>query len=458
MEPSILSLLPPILSLLLVILTKKVLLSLGIGIIVGSLMLNGFNPVESIMQIFTIFAGIFVVDGAINDWELYIIFFLLLLGMMASFIAFSGGSQAFGEWAIKRVKTRRGAQLLPIFLGFLVFIDDYFNSILVGNVSRPLTDRHRVSRAKLAYFVDSTSAPVCVIAPLSSWGAYIITIIAGVLTTHGVTEYGSLQAFILMIPMNLYALIALALILAVAWFNLDIGAMKIHEKRAIQTGQLVDPDKKPLAGVQEEIQSSKKGTIGDLVWPIITLVVVTVFFMVLTGIQGTDGEVSLLSIFENTDVSGSLVYGGIAGFITALIFNLRKKVTWTEVTRTSWAGIQSMLPAIYILILAWIIIEIIGDLGTGQYLASLVDGNVSPVLLPAILFLIAAFTAFSTGTSWGDFWCAASHCRRDCSGCRHYDDAANASGWFSGVHFWRPLFTDFRYDDSLFSGGREPSY
>ncbi|WP_368503380.1 Na+/H+ antiporter NhaC family protein [Alkalihalophilus sp. As8PL] len=403
MEGSILSLLPPVLALVMVILTRRVLLSLGVGIIVGALMLNGYNPVDSVVEIASIVGAIFVVDGAINDWELYIIFFLLLLGMMAALVTRSGGSRAFGEWAMKRVKTRVGAQMVSVILGILIFIDDYFNSLTVGNVSRPLTDRHRVSRAKLAYLVDSTAAPMCVIAPVSSWGAYIITIIAGILATHGVTQYEGLQAFMLMVPMNIYALVAIGLVLAVVLFKLDFGAMRVHEERALKTGELVDPESGAIPGDQDDVKVSDKGRVGDLVWPIVALVVGTVAFMIITGIQASEGAATILSTFENTDVATSLLYGGLIGFAVALVLNLIKKTEARDLGATIWAGIKSMLPAIYILLFAWTIIAIIGDLGTGQYLASLVDGNIHPMFLPAILFLIAGFAAFSTGTSWGTF-------------------------------------------------------
>ncbi|WP_216831024.1 Na+/H+ antiporter NhaC family protein [Alkalihalobacterium elongatum] len=403
METSILSLIPPVLALVLVILTRRVLISLGAGIIVGALLLNGFDPISSIAQIFGIVAAIFYVDGAINDWELYIIFFLLLLGMLASLIALSGGSRAFGEWALKRVKTRVGAQLVTVVLGIIIFIDDYFNSLTVGNVSRPLTDRHRISRSKLAYLVDSTAAPMCVISPISSWGAYIIAIIGGILMTHSVTQYQALQAFLIIVPMNYYALFAVLLVLAVAWFKLDFGAMKKHEMLAIETGEVVDKAKGTPPGENMDIQPVDNGKVRDLVLPIITLIVGTIFFMITTGIQGTEGTATLLEIFENTDVAAALVYGGLLGLAAAVILTLTKKVPAKDFGFGLWAGIKSMLPAIYILIFAWTIIEIIGDLGTGAYLASLIDGNIPVALLPVIIFIVAGAMAFSTGTSWGTF-------------------------------------------------------
>lgn len=421
MESSILSLLPPILALVMVILTRRVLLSLGLGAIVGALLLHNFNPLTAAANIYAIVMGIIfdfyvevvtfgtvtraIIDQrfAINTWEFFIVLFLLLLGMMAALITRSGGSRAFGEWAMTRVKTRVGAQLLTVLLGIIIFIDDYFNSLTVGNVSRPLTDRYRISRAKLAYLVDSTSAPMCVIAPISSWGAYIIAIIAGIFATHSVTEYEALQAFMLMIPMNIYALVAIGLVLAVAWFNLDIGPMKKHETRAKETGQLFNPELGPIPGAQDHIVAAK-GKVGDLVWPIVALIVGTVFFMIFTGIQASEGDVSILTIFENTDVATALVYGGLFGLAIALLVNVMKPKSETSLGLSLGIGMKSMLPAIYILFFAWTLTSIIGDLGTGAYLASIVESsNLSPMFLPVILFVIAGFAAFSTGTSWGTF-------------------------------------------------------
>lgn len=421
MESSILSLLPPILALVMVILTRRVLLSLGTGAIIGALMLHSWNPLVAAANIYAIVMGIifdFEAEAtfgevtraivanrfAINTWEFFIVIFLLLLGMMAALITRSGGSRAFGEWAMQKVKTRVGAQLLTVFLGIIIFIDDYFNSLTVGNVSRPLTDRHRISRAKLAYLVDSTSAPMCVIAPISSWGAYIIAIIAGIFATHSVTQYEALQAFMLMIPMNIYALVALGLVLAVAWFNLDIGAMRKHEVLAKETGELWNAKLGAIPGSQDDIKASSKGKVGDLVWPIIALIVGTVFFMITTGIQGTEGDVTILTIFENTDVASALVYGGLFGLIIALLLNVLKPKSETGLGSSLVIGMKSMLPAIYILFFAWTLISIIGDLGTGTYLASIVENsNLNPMYLPVILFIIAGFAAFSTGTSWGTF-------------------------------------------------------
>jgi len=406
MEHGILSLLPPVLALIMVMLTKRVLLSLGVGILVGALMVNQSKELflnEAIAQISTIVSGIFISDGGINTWEFYIILFLLILGMIASLITVTGGSRAFGEWALTKVKTRVGAQFVTGFLGILIFIDDYFNSLTVGNVSRPFTDRHRISRAKLAYIVDSTAAPICVVSPVSSWGAYIITIIGGILVTHGVTQYEALQAFLLIAPMNFYAIFAILFVFAVAYFKLDFGLMRIHEERAQNTGELIDLEKGPVPGESEDAQPVVNGTVGDLIWPIATLIVATVLFMVITGMRATEGQQSLLATFENTDVAAALLYGGLISLAITIMIAFLRRLPLKNLGVGLWAGVKSMLPAIYILIFAWTIIEIIGELGTGEYLASMVNEHIQIGFLPALLFLVAGFMAFSTGTSWGTF-------------------------------------------------------
>lgn len=406
MDFGVLSLVPPVLALIMVMITRKVLLSLGVGIIVGALMVNQQEELflnAAITDIVSIVTGIFYVDGGVNTWEFYIILFLFALGIIAAFMTMSGGSQAFGEWAGRHVKSRVGAQIASGLLGILIFIDDYFNSLTVGNVSRPITDRYRVSRAKLAYNVDSTAAPICVISPISSWGAYIITIIGGILVTHGVTQYGALQAFLIIAPMNFYAVFAILLVFAVAWFKLDFGNMRAHEKRAIETGRVLDETKGPVPGESGAVTAVKTGHVRDLLIPILTLVIMTVVFMVTTGIQGTEGNASLLATFENTDVAAALLYGGAVSLAVTFILAGIQRFSIKEFATGTWAGIQSMLPAVYILLFAWTIIEIIGELGTGEYLAGLVDGNIPLGLLPAILFIIGGFMAFSTGTSWGTF-------------------------------------------------------
>jgi len=402
-EDSALSLIPPLLALGMVMLTKRVLLSLGTGIIAGALLLNNFHISDALERIVRFIISIFYVEGHLNDSELLILFFLLLLGMISALVIMSGGSRAFGEWALKRVKTRVGAQFITTILGMIIFIDDYFNSLTVGNVSRPLTDRHRISRAKLAYIVDSTSAPVCVISPVSSWGAYIISILAGILTTYSVFEYEALKAFIIIVPMNYYAIIALLMVFVVAYYKLDFGSMRVHEARAIIDGQLVDPKKGDVLGEQGKLFELENGKVSNLVLPIVSLIIGTLSAMVWTGIRGSEGEITILSIFENVVVEQSLVYGGLIGLAVSLLMLVGKGVSFKTVQKTLWTGIRSMLPAIYILIFAWTIVSIIGELGTGKYLASMINDNINIALLPALIFVVAGIMALSTGTSWGTF-------------------------------------------------------
>lgn len=409
MENSIYSLLPPILAIVMVIATRRVLLSLATGIISSAFLLADFSIGNTISIIADAVKAIFISDGALNTWNVYIIIFLLLLGIITAFISISGGSRAFGDWAMKRVKTRTGAQVISAVLGIIIFIDDYFNALAVGQVSRPITDRHRVSRAKLAYIIDSTSAPVCSISPISSWGAYIIALIGTILTTHGVTEYSAFSAFMQMVPMNFYVWPTLAIVLIVAFRKMDIGPMKVHEERAEKEGQLYDSNKTVPGELKDHLPTSSAGSVGDLIWPIIALMIGTVAAMLWTGYQATEGNASIIKIFENTDVTKSLLLGGLFGLIVTLAMFFRqafvlKGIQANIFSRGLLDGIKSMLPAIYILLFAWTLGSLIGNLGTGTYLAGVVENaNFNVSYLPLILFLVAGVMAFSTGTSWGSF-------------------------------------------------------
>ena len=259
-----LSLLPPLVALTLAIVTRRVLVSLGVGIVMGAILLADYSVGNAASYVFTKASGVFIEDGGINTWNMSIIAFLIILGMTTALLTLSGGTRAFAEWAQSRVKSKRGSKLLAAFLGVFIFVDDYFNSLAVGAISRPVTDRFYVSRAKLAYILDSTAAPMCVIMPASSWGAYIITIIGGILVTHGVTEYSALGAYVRLIPMNFYAVFALLMVFAVAWFGLDVGKMREHEIEASQgRGFEGDNDQKQAHDLNEEldIQESENGSV-----------------------------------------------------------------------------------------------------------------------------------------------------------------------------------------------------
>lgn len=412
MTNSIWALLPPILMIVMVLLTKRVILSLGVGIVAAAFFTVNFHFTEAVTLIWEAFKGVFVEDGALNTWNVYILLFVLLLGILTSFVSMMGGTNAFGEWMIKRVKTRAGAQIMTMVLGIIIFIDDYFNSLTVGPISRPVTDKHRVSRAKLAYIVDSTAAPISVIAPISSWGAYIIGLIGSVLVAENVTEYSPFGAFLQMIPMNFYVWAALGTVFVIAIRQSDFGPMKKHELRALETGQVESDDQERNSQEEEDLPMSSIGKTSDLFLPIGLLFIATVGMIYWDGLQvvKADGDMSntLMNIFGEADVSLALLVGGIAGIITTWLLFMRhlsaNKVTWSDFGRGVVVGIKSMLGAFLILIFAWAISTLIEQLQTGEYLAGLVEGsNISLTLLPLIVFLMAGFIAFSTGTSWGSF-------------------------------------------------------
>ncbi|MDF2152481.1 tetracycline efflux Na+/H+ antiporter family transporter Tet(35) [Vibrio sp. CAU 1672] len=405
------SLLPPIVALTLAILTRRVLISLGVGIVLGAVLLNDWSVGSAASYVTAQVSSVFVEDGGINSWNMSIVAFLILLGMTTALLTLSGGTRAFAEWAQTRVKSKRGSKLLAAFLGVFIFVDDYFNSLAVGAISRPVTDRFYVSRSKLAYILDSTAAPMCVIMPASSWGAYIITIIGGILVSHGITEYSALGAYVRLIPMNFYAVFALLMVFAVVWFGLDVGKMREHEIAASQ-GRGFDKDQEnDLQEAHElneelDIHESGKGHVSDLVLPIVTLIIATVASMLYTGGQAlaADGQAfSLLGAFENTDVGMSLIYGSLLGLAVAMFTVIKQGIAVNEIVRTLWIGAKSMFGAILILVFAWTIGSVIGDMKTGSYLSTLAQGNINAHWLPVILFLLSGLMAFSTGTSWGTF-------------------------------------------------------
>jgi Na+/H+ antiporter NhaC len=257
--------------------------------------------------------------------------------------------------------------------------------------------------------IDSTSAPICVVSPISSWGAVIIgTIGTEVLLKQGINNISAFSAFMQIIPMNLYVFSALLMVFVVCFFNFNIGPMKKHEDRAMETGELYDPEKEVPGKLADDLPTSTKGTIGYLVWPIVSLFVGVIGAMFYTGATAIDGEVTLLGIFENTDPSASLFYGGMFALLVSFLFLFRQiskgGISGNVVGKGIWAGTKSMLPAIYILIFAWTIGGLIGELGTGDYLAGVVaDSNMNIAFLPVVIFIIAGFTALATGTSWGTF-------------------------------------------------------
>ncbi|PJG86371.1 Na+/H+ antiporter NhaC family protein [Conservatibacter flavescens] len=391
------SILPPILALVLAVITRKVLLSLSVGIIIGALMLGGGDIATSFVYLKdNVFSLVYDTQAhELNTNNVNILLFLLLLGALTALLTASGSNQAFANWAQKRIKGRRGAKMMAAGLVFFTFIDDYFHSLAVGAIARPVTDKFKVSRAKLAYILDSTAAPMCVIMPISSWGAYIITLIAGLLATHSITGYSPIGAFMAMSAMNFYAIFSIIMVFCVAYFSLDLGSMSRHEAAA-----LAKPD-------EEAETIIVNGRMRNLVFPIVTLIAATVFMMMYTGNQALAEEglpFSVLGAFENTTVGISLVVGGVSAIVVLTLCIIAGRHVDIPTYFKAWLlGMKSMLGAILILLFAWTINNVVGDMKTGEYLSTLVSGNLSIELLPALLFVLGAAMAFSTGTSWGTF-------------------------------------------------------
>lgn len=404
MEGTIYSVIPPLVAIIMIVITKRVLVSLGIGIVIGAFMATDFKMTEALRYLANISVGIVYTEEGWNLGNIYILAFLFFLGMMTAIISISGGSKAFGDWAIKRVKSRVGAQLLPIVLGIIIFIDDYFNALAVGSISKPVTDRFKVSRVKLAYYIDSTSAPVCAISPISSWGAYIITLIGGVFVSLNITNVAPMTAFLQMISMNYYVILAVALLLFAAIFNVNIGPMKKHEERALIHGDVTNPAKRgSIVHAEQQLPENEQGKVSDLLLPILVLIVSTFIFIAYTGVKNTEGQVTFMAMLENTDVGFSLFLGGMIGLLLSTFLYFRHRLSTSLFKKGLWVGTKSMLPPIYILLLSWMIMDVISTLKTGEYFAGLVNQHIDVMYLPLLLFIVGAIMAFSTGTSWGTF-------------------------------------------------------
>ncbi len=390
------AILPPIIAIVLALITKEVYSSLIIGIVAGGLLYAQFHPVAALKHVF--------VDGMIaqltDPWNVGILIFLVVLGTIVMLMNRAGGSGAFGRWASEHVKTKTGAQLATVALGVLIFIDDYFNCLTVGSVMRPVTDKHKISREKLSYLIDATAAPVCIIAPISSWAAAVTGFVDGA---------NGLSLFIRAIPYNFYAFLTIAMMLCVTLMKFDYGPMKEAE---LKLSAQEDPDsslKDPsLTGAEDQPNPpvSQKGRVIHLVLPIITLIVCCVIGMIYTG-GFFDGE-DFITAFSNSDASVGLVYGSSIALVITIIFYLCTRVlSFKECMNALPEGFKSMVPAILILVFAWTLKSMTDSLGAGEYVAGLVenvaDNGFIMGILPAFVFLIGAFLAFATGTSWGTF-------------------------------------------------------
>lgn len=386
-----LSLLPAIIAIVLALITKEVYSSLAIGIIVGGAIYAGGNFEGTLNHV--------VQDGFIanvaDSYNIGIIIFLVLLGALVSMMNQAGGSAAFGRWATKHIKSRVGAQLATIALGVLIFVDDYFNCLTVGSVMRPVTDGHKVSRAKLAYLIDATAAPVCIIAPISSWAAAV----AGFAKSAG--EENGIKLFIDAIPYNYYALFTIIMMIVLAFMKFDYGPMKKHEKNAIHNGDLFTRGTKQAV---EEMQVNEKGKVIDLVIPVIVLIICCVIGMIYSG--GFFSGESFIDAFSNSDASVGLALGSFAAIIISVIyFLIRRTMKFGVIMNSLPEGFKAMVPAIMILACAWTLKAMTDSLGAKIFISQIVNGSAAgfQMLLPAIIFLIAVGLSFATGTSWGTF-------------------------------------------------------
>ena len=385
------ALLAPIIAIVLALITKEVYSSLVIGIIVGGAIYAGGNFEGTLVHV--------VSDGFIanlsDSYNMGIIIFLVLLGALVSMMNKAGGSAAFGRWATAHIKSRVGAQLATIALGVLIFIDDYFNCLTVGSVMRPVTDGHKISRAKLSYLIDATAAPVCIIAPISSWAAAV----AGFANSAG-AENG-IALFIQAIPYNFYALLTIVMMIFLAVTGLDFGPMKKHENNAKETGDLFTSGTKQAIA---EMDVNPKGKVCDLIVPIIVLIVSCVIGMIYSG--GFFSGESFIDAFSNCDASVGLALGAFVAIIITVIFYLfRRVLSFKSLMESLPEGFKAMVPAIMILACAWTLKAMTDSLGAKIFISQLVEGSAAgfQALLPAIIFVIAVGLSFATGTSWGTF-------------------------------------------------------
>ena len=381
------ALVPPIIAIVLALVTKEVYMSLFIGILSGALLYSKFAPIATAESIFEV-----MTSKLSNPGNIGILIFLVFLGIIVALMTKAGGSAAYGEWANKKIKNRKGALLSTFGLGALIFVDDYFNCLTVGSVMRPVTDRYNISRAKLAYIIDATAAPVCIIAPISSWAAAVT----------GYTSGDGFSLFLQTIPYNLYAWLTIIMVIYIAMSDFDFGPMKKFESNAKNNGDLFSGSNEYQS--EQEIPVSSKGKVIDLVLPIAFLIVSCIICLVYTG--GFFDGVDFITAFSNCVASTGLVLGSFATLVFIFLMYIpRGVITFREFADCIPEGFKMMSSAIIILILAWTLGGFCSDmLDAGTFVYNAVSSsNISFAIFPIVLFLIAAGLAFSTGTSWGTF-------------------------------------------------------
>ena len=392
-----LSLLPPVLAIVLALITKEVYTSLFLGCLVGGFLYANFNPVLAVTSVYDTIAS------KVGD-NMGIVVFLVSLGFIVVLMNRSGGSKAYGDWAKKVIKTRRGALLATMILALVLGVDDYFNNLTTGNVMRPVTDGHQISRAKLAYMIDSTAAPVCIMMPISSWAAAV----SGV--AESMEGVSGLQLFISAIPWNYYAILTIFTLIVLAVFDEDFGPMKVHEDNA-KRGDIYTTPERPFEGADDESKNSTNGKVVDLVIPVIVLIVSCVSGLLFTGGFFTPDSgtyMNVLDAFANCSAASGLMYGSFIVVIFCFIYFLviRRSMSFVQVTDCIAEGFKVMVPAILILTFAWTISGVTNDLlGAKYFVEHFMQAYAKSLanLLPAVIFVVSVFLAFATGTSWGTF-------------------------------------------------------
>ena len=383
------ALLPPVIAIALALITKEVYSSLFVGILVGGLLYSNFGFEGTVLHVFS--------DGIVSvlsdSYNVGILVFLVILGTLVCLMNKAGGSAAFGRWAQTHIKSRVGAQLATVALGCLIFIDDYFNCLTVGSVMRPVTDKHRISRAKLAYLIDATAAPVCIIAPISSWAAAVA----------GFAEEGQgLNLFIRAIPFNFYALLTVVMMVGMALMKVEFGTMAVFEENAMENGDLFSGPN-PYASMDEEVDETH-GRVIDLVLPIVVLVACCVIGMIYSG--GFFSGAGFVEAFSNSDASVGLMLGSAFALVFTFVYYLiRRAMSFRDMMGCIPEGFKAMVPAILILTFAWSLKAMTDSLGAKYFVRDFVQGSAASMqmFLPAIVFLIGCLLAFATGTSWGTF-------------------------------------------------------
>ena len=387
------TLLPPIIAIALALITKEVYSSLMIGLLSGALLYTGFHPLKAVETTFTI------MGSKLGD-NINICIFLVLLGILVSLITKSGASRAYGEWAVKTIRSRRGASFATSFLGMFIFVDDYFNCLTVGTVMRPVTDKYSISRAKLAYIIDATAAPVCIIAPISSWAAAVNSYVPAGSSMSG------FEMFVRTIPFNLYALLTIYMVFFTSLLGFDFGLMKKHERNAAN-GDLFTSGGEAFQNQEthDPTEGGKyaKGKVIDLIAPMIVMIFTAIAAMIWTGYL--NGGTNIVEDFANCSSSESLVFAGLitVGFLLVLYLP-RRVIGFKDFMNSVPEGGKLMMPAILILVLAWTLKGMTDALGIGDFVRQAVSLNAGLMrFVPLLIFCIAIFIAFSSGTSWGTF-------------------------------------------------------